>query len=360
MPGREARPLPRPRRCRARSRSRAAASATAMHRHRVPGRHRHGRRHSAAELVGADGDDDPRPAARAARLRRQDPVDRAPAPDGGGIEAAGERDSVAQGLARTQLVDRRPGDLARPRSANPPCTGTNTTSPFCSRMSVGLLPLEQVVVEVEASPPARVPRRISTRRKLPLARRPPGGVQRGQRRCRRSRSGRRPGRTTSPATIDLDVPEPGRARAGTGCVARRRRRTPEYTRREPGVELVLSCAERQVGDIDLAHLRDHHESFAGHLEGVATCSTSPVRISTSTSPGPEPVVLVHRARLGRLEPGRRAAEGLEAETLSPSAEHARASRPASRRAASRLAEPERVEQRRAASRSIDQESSPPA
>lgn len=119
--------------------------------------------------------------------------------------------------------------------------------------------------------------------------------------------------------VDLDVPEPGERELKPG--------RPVPVPPDPGVhpaeaagKLCLELTEREVGHVDLAHLRDDHEPFAGHLQGVG-----PLHVAGEDEhehvPGAEPVVLVDGARLGGLESCRAAPEGFDAEQLEPAAEH---------------------------------------
>jgi hypothetical protein len=77
---------------------------------------------------------------------------------------------------------------------------------------------------------------------------------------------------------------------------------------------VLELAHGEVGHVELPGLGDHDESLARHLQHVGLLNVTGQDEDQDVARA-ELVVLVHRARVHRLELGREPAEGLDAEDL---------------------------------------------
>ena len=99
---------------------------------------------------------------------------------------------------------------------------------------------------------------------------------------------------------------------------------------EPGVEHVLQLAQREVGDVDLAHLGDDDEALAVHVEGVRLLDVAGENQDQQIT-GTQAVVLVHRALSGPAGTGWSCAGTSRARTASvPAPGRRESSRPASR------------------------------
>ena len=264
----------------------------------------------------ADRVDAPRAPPGAARFRRQNPVNGDARLDGRRIETAGIGDGVPQGLTWKQLVDRRPEDLARHRREGAVHRHEHDIAglqPDAGRV----LPLLQVVVEVDAIDQGRAsadehPPEAAVRRRAA------GGVQ-GREHGAGARNLVGAGPHHVARQVHLDVPQLSQRElepSAAGPVALDARVHPS----QPGRELRLDLVQRLVGDIELTHLGDHHEAFAGHLDRVGALDVAGEDEHHHVARA-EAIVLVHGPHLGRLKPCRGPAEGLEAEDLETTPQH---------------------------------------
>ncbi len=292
----------------------ALAVGHGVHRDGIARRHRDRGYDAARELIGADRDHHPGAAARAARFGRENAVDRDPRLIGTRLEAAGELDRVAQRLVGTELVDRRPEHLAGNRGE--PAVDRDEHHVAALQPDFGrVAPLEQVVVQIEAvhqlgpAPHQDVPEGAV------------GGRTAGRIERREHRSRRRDLICAGPhhvaGDVDLDVAKFAdrelELRRGIGSAA-----DAGVDPAQPVVQQILDLAQRQVRDVDLAHLPDDDESLPGDGEGLRALDVTGEDEHEHVARA-QPVVLVHRTGLGGLEAGGGAAEGLDPEDLEPCA-----------------------------------------
>ncbi len=83
---------------------------------------------------------------------------------------------------------------------------------------------------------------------------------------------------------------------------------------QPIVELIFQLAHGQIGHVHLAHLGNHDEPLAGHVQGVRLLHVAGEDQYQHVARA-QPIILVHRARLHRLEPGRGSPKRLQSEQL---------------------------------------------
>ena len=198
-----------------------------------------------------------------------------------------------------------------------PRTGTNTTSPGLEADIGGIDAAEQVLVDVDRVHQGPAPTDLDPAEAAVRAG-SAGGVERGE---YGTGAGDLVGAGPDHVArhIDLDVLEPRdgelepRRRLGAAAHAR-------VDPAKPGVELLLELTQREVGDVDLAHLGNDDEPLTGHLERVHPLDV-PREDQHQHVAGTEPVVRVHRPRLRRLELRGELSERLQAENLeTPGAE----------------------------------------